>query len=456
MIHRFPIIFIFSIVLPVCGIAQEIDLRMNVDIASFRYDKSSSYVELYYSFPRTALAYQSQDGMFSGAAVIHTIIRSEDEEQDPVLKNWRVPVVVDDTTGMTDRTLIGRVHFLLEPGRYKFAVITRDEARPTVRDSLEILYQVRDFSGRTTNFSDIELASSIKKAEGDEENIFYKNTLEVVPNPTLLYGKQLPNLLYYAELYTAQHEHFVVKSEIVSSYGKTMVSNGYQRKGKMDSRVEVGSLNLGPLPTGVYTLILAYGDTTGAFSASQSKSFYVYNPDIPLDTLEATSIADLIAAEFSAMGEAELDVQFAMSRYIATGNEQEIWNSLDGSESKRKFMTKFWRDRDPDMQTPVNEYYDEYHQRIAVCNEQFRTAFREGWRSDRGRVYMLYGPPDYVERRTSESDMKPHEIWRYDYIEGGVEFIFVDRGGFNSYELVHSTKRNEVYNPDWERSASTY
>jgi hypothetical protein len=68
----------------------------------------------------------------------------------------------------------------------------------------------------------------------------------------------------------------------------------------------------------------------------------------------------------------------------------------------------------------------------------------------------MYGPPDYIERFSSESDMKPHEIWRYDYIEGGVEFVFVDKGGFNNYELVHSTKRNEVNNPDWERSAGTY
>lgn len=442
--------------LPLLTNAQESDLRMNVDLASFRYDKSNSFVELYYSLPRTGLAYEKLADRFTAAAVIHSIIRREDEEQDPVLKTWRVPVSVRDTSGLTDKTLIGRVHFLLEPGRYKFAVIARDEARPTVSDSVEVLFEVRDFSTRSTKFSDIELASSINRTEDDISNIFYKNTLEVIPNPTLLYGKQLPNLMYYSELYHTKHEEFIVRSEIVSSYGKTMVSKGHQRKGKLDSRVEVGSLNLSPLPTGVYTLILTYGDTTGTFSASQSKAFYVFNPDIPMDTSAAVSVADLIAVEFSSMGEAELDEQFSMAGYIATRDEKDIWESLEGSEPKRKFMTKFWRDRDPDIHTQRNEFYEEYQQRIAVTNEQFRSSFREGYRSDRGRVYIMYGPPDYVDRRASESDMKPHEIWRYDFIEGGVEFIFVDRGGFNSYELVHSTKRNEVYNPDWERTAGTY
>lgn len=449
-------VFVCLFFLPVLAAAQDGPLRMNVDIAAFKYDQEMSYVEMYYSFPRSALVYTQENGMFSGAAVVHTIIRREDEEADPVLKNWRVPVSVRDTAGMSEKALIGRVNYLLEPGRYSIAVITRDEARPQVSDSVQIRFEVRDFSRKSLRFSDIELASSIQKADEDPSNIFYKNTLEIVPNPTLLYGKPLPNVLYYAELYYPQDELFYIKSEIVSSYGKTMVSKARERQGKHDSRVEVGSLNLSTLPSGVYTLILSYGDTSGTFLESQSKPFFVFNPDIPLDTLEATEIADMIAAEFTAMSESELDEQFAVARYVSTSEEQDIWSSLSGTEPKKKFLTKFWRDRDSDVATPINEYYQEYRQRVAVTNDQFRSAFREGWRSDRGRVYIMYGPPDYVERLSSESDMKPHEIWRYDYIEGGVEFIFVDKGGFNNYELVHSTKRNEINNPDWERSASTY
>lgn len=447
-----------ALCLPMLAAAQSSQLQVSIDLAAFQYDGGTSYVEMYYSFPRGVLEYSRANGTYDGAAVLHSIIRNLDEEadQEPILKSWRVPISIQDTAGMLAKTLIGRVNYLLEPGRYNITVVTRDEKRPLVSDSVTIMYEVRDFSTRMVKFSDLELASSIERMEQDEANIFYKNTLEVVPNPTLLYGKQLPNVMYYAELYKVDMEHFLVKSEIVSSYGKTMSSKVRKRLGKHDSRVEVGSMNISPLPTGVYTLILSYGDTAGNYQHSQSKAFYVFNPDIPLDTLEASSIADLIAAEFSAMAEDELDEQFDMARYISTTEETDIFEALSGSESKKKFLTKFWRDRDPDPVTPINEFYQEYRQRIAICNEQFRTAYRSGWKSDRGRVYMLYGAPDYVERRSSESDMKPHEIWRYDAIEGGVDFIFVDRGGFSSFELVHSTKRNEINNPDWERSAGTY
>ena len=452
-----PVLALAAFLLPAGPTAaqQQDSFRMNIDLASFKYDQDVSYVEMYYSFSRSGIQYAKDNGTFTGAIVVHSIIRRDDEEMEPVLKTWRVPVTLSDTANLQDRTLIGRVNFLLEPGKYRFAVISRDEARPQVSDSVEIPFVVRDFGGRGAGISDVELASSIKKVADDPTNIFAKNTLEIIPNPTLLYGKAMPNLMYYAELYNVDIDPFVVKSEVVSSYGRTMSSRIHERSGKHASRVEVGQVNIGALPSGVYTLILAYGDSVGAYRQSQSKAFYVFNPDIPFDSLEAASVAGMIAAEFAGMGEDELNEHFDMARYISTSAERDVWGSLSGSESKRKFLTKFWRDRDSDPVTPFNEYYADYKQRIAVCNEQFRTAYRSGWRSDRGRVYMLYGPPDYIDRRSSESDMKPHEIWRYDYIEGGVDFIFVDRSGFNNFELVHSTKRNEINNPDWERSAST-
>ncbi|MCZ7558129.1 MAG: GWxTD domain-containing protein [Bacteroidia bacterium] len=455
--RTFCIAVVFAVaVLPATLLSQQDQkLRMDVDLASFRFGADTSFVELYYAFPRSALTFSYEEGVYRGAALMHAILRSQDRDEDPVLKAWRVPVQLQDTANLEQRSLIGRVNFLLKPGRYNITVIGRDEHQAALSDSVAMLYEVRGFGPKNPLFSDIELASSIERAEEDAANIFYKNTLEVIPNPALLYGKQLPNVLYYAELYNGDLEHFMVKSEIVSSYGKTMISTAKKRSGKHPSRVEVGSLNTSTLPSGVYTLILSLGDTTGQMKLSQSKMFYVFNPDIPLDTAAAVAVADLIAAEFTAMSESELDDQFAMATYICSKDERNIWKSLSGAEPKKKFLTKFWRDRDPDYSTPSNEAYDVYKQLIAAANEQFRTAYRKGWKSDRGRVFILYGPPDYVERRSNESDMKPHEIWRYDNIEGGVEFVFVDRGGFNDYELVHSTKRNEISNEDWQRNAST-
>jgi hypothetical protein len=76
---------------------------------------------------------------------------------------------------------------------------------------------------------------------------------------------------------------------------------------------------------------------------------------------------------------------------------------------------------------------------------------RNGWHTDRGRIYILYGEPDEVERFPNSDNVKPYEIWHYHQIESGVMFIFVDRTGSEDYTLVHSTKRGEVQDSNWEQ-----
>jgi hypothetical protein len=75
---------------------------------------------------------------------------------------------------------------------------------------------------------------------------------------------------------------------------------------------------------------------------------------------------------------------------------------------------------------------------------------REGWKTDRGRVYILYGEPDEIERYPDSEGRKPFEVWRFQKIEGGVEFVFVDRWKNGNYELITSTKRGELQDPNWE------
>ena len=88
---------------------------------------------------------------------------------------------------------------------------------------------------------------------------------------------------------------------------------------------------------------------------------------------------------------------------------------------------------------------------MEYANQAFRGTFREGWRTDRGRVMLVYGKPDEVERFPFSSDNKAYEVWHYFSLQGGIDFIFVDRRDMGDYELVHSTARGELYDPDWVR-----
>jgi len=91
----------------------------------------------------------------------------------------------------------------------------------------------------------------------------------------------------------------------------------------------------------------------------------------------------------------------------------------------------------------------EYFQRVAVANARFSIGNKQGWKTDQGRVYLLYGEPDEIDRYPSSLGERPYEIWYYNKIEGGIEFVFVDLTGFGEMQLVHSTSRNEIQDYDW-------
>jgi len=112
--------------------------------------------------------------------------------------------------------------------------------------------------------------------------------------------------------------------------------------------------------------------------------------------------------------------------YIITADEQRAFVKLRTDEEREQFIEAFWRRRDTNPDTEQNEYRDEYYERIAYANQNFAFASVQGWRTDRGRIHILYGAPDEI-RKTATG-----EVWKYRFIRGqggGVEFEFVDVSG---------------------------
>src|SRR5579863_3381388 len=128
--------------------------------------------------------------------------------------------------------------------------------------------------------------------------------------------------------------------------------------------------------------------------------------------------------------------------WIITDEERAAFRQLSNDEERDNFIEAFWQRRDPTPDTEENEYKEEHYRRIAYANEHFAAGI-PGWKSDRGRIYIMYGPPDEIDshpsggsydRPTAEgggsTSTYPFEDWRYRYLEGvGQEVIieFVDK-----------------------------
>ena len=138
-------------------------------------------------------------------------------------------------------------------------------------------------------------------------------------------------------------------------------------------------------------------------------------------------------------------------RWIITPEETSAFKQLSNDEERDAFIEQFWLRRDPTPDTPENEYKEEHYRRIAYANEHFAAGI-PGWRTDRGRIYIAYGPPDEIDAHPSggsyqrpieegggDTSTFPFEDWRYRYIEGIGEEInleFVDTCQCGDYHLT--------------------
>ena len=137
-------------------------------------------------------------------------------------------------------------------------------------------------------------------------------------------------------------------------------------------------------------------------------------------------------------------------RYVAEDRDLKIFGRLGGQDAQDKFLKVFWQKLDPTPDTAINERLIEHIRRMRFAESNFSGGHGQtGIDSDKGRIYVQYGPPSDKEYRSAVDSPKPYEIWTYEQ-RGTYEFVFRDRRGIGVYELVHSTYPGELFNPNWQ------
>jgi len=127
----------------------------------------------------------------------------------------------------------------------------------------------------------------------------------------------------------------------------------------------------------------------------------------------------------------------ALVRYIAKSDEIEKLEEA-APEERQKVWDEFWKSRDPTPGTEENEFKVEFFARVRYANEHF-SSLGPGWRTDRGMIYIQYGPADQVESFPHNIDGPPYEVWTYYSLRR--RFVFVDYDGFGRYELYTPGRR---------------
>jgi GWxTD domain-containing protein len=138
-------------------------------------------------------------------------------------------------------------------------------------------------------------------------------------------------------------------------------------------------------------------------------------------------------------------------RWIITDQELKAFKSLSNDEERDAFIEAFWQRRNPNPDSPENEFREEHYRRIAYANEHY-AAGKPGWMTDRGMIYIKYGPPDSIDSHPSggtydrpmdegggTTSTFPFEVWHYRYIEGigdNIDIEFVDTCMCGDYHMT--------------------
>jgi len=180
-------------------------------------------------------------------------------------------------------------------------------------------------------------------------------------------------------------------------------------------------------------------------SGSQSGQAQVTSQDQEVDPLkrprtgkEAIEAQKLVHKEITTAYKSWLDQDVA---YIISDEERKAFRNLSNDEERDAFIEQFWLRRNPNPDSPDNEFREEHYRRIAYANEHY-AAGKPGWKTDRGHIYIAFGPPDSVDSHPSggsyerpmdegggETSTFPFEVWHYRYLEGvgdNIDIEFVD------------------------------
>ena len=378
-----------------------------VNVASS--EPGMSRLNLYTEISYDNLQFIKRNELYEANYEISVIIYDRDGDQVDG-KVWQKQITVDsyDATNSQHDYSFDNSFFHLEPGDYEI-VLGFTDANTKQTHTLKQKERLKDFSSRSFSLSDVTMTENI-----EVDSLGVKSIKPVIPGYIRTTGT---NLFIYFEIYTDTilDRDLEYTYKIINADKKVIEQSTIERRLEMDRTLEYFRIDKNKLAHGVYTVIInaAYGSRKD----KTEKQFTIRWAGMP------ASIVDIKRAT-------------EQLKYIANKAEMEKIKKAPKSEKLKEFES-FWQGKDPTPGTLRNELMDVYYSRIDYSNKTFG-GFREGWKSDMGMIYIIFGPPNDIERHPFDRGDKPYEIWYY--YNTNRYFVFYDETGFGEYYLV---------NPDW-------
>jgi len=434
---------------------QQQPLTAYLQTKHFLDSQGNDYIELQFHYVGRSISYQQIDSNdWTGEiAVIIDIFQSE---QLVAQDAYRLPTPILQNGIIEDFYDIKR--FILPQGEYhcRIELIDLHVSDNSIKTNFSFL--IRPNLALLGAISDIFVAEWATPTR--DITPFSRSGYDIVPRISSFYPPDLVNIPYYFEVYWLSSDHktddlpaeFLIRTQLLDSSTQEPLP-GYTQESKhsVDSHVAVfKTLSIDILPTGSYTLKISTHKLTGEELAVQFYSFQRNNTDEIL----SYNVDLLLDSHFQESIHPDSTAYYLASMIPIAGQEQtrQIMATLRerDTEKNRRFIQSLWQ-----QSNPVDAYdsWMRYKERVQYVDLQFKTHFQAGFDTDRGRVYLQYGPPSRITEREVSASEYPYEMWEYNRIGNysNRKFIFYNPDLLhNTYRLLHSDMVGELKNPSWQ------
>ena len=313
-----------------------------------------------------------------------------------------------------------------------------------------------EFDKNEICFSDIELIDSYWQT--NEISKITKSGYAIVPLVTDYFSPEFTKIAYYFEIYNSDkyfnNTAYILRESIkIKETGNIAGNFNRVKKLKANSITPIlSSFNLENLPTGNYQLVTQIRDSNNLIVIENKLDFKRTNlrNDLNLTNLNAINFSNTFASRLKADS---LTEYIRCLSPIASSFESTLidYKTEKMSDStKRQFFYSFWYNRN---NTNPQKSWEDYKLKVQEVENMFATKIKRGYQTERGRIYLKYGPPNTITDRPNEPSAYPYQIWHYYKIGrfNNKRFIFyLPDLVTNDYEILHSDLQGEYFNNKWQ------
>lgn len=446
------------------------ELAANLSWSVFSTPDHKNYVETYMSVIGNSVIYtRNANGKFQASIDVMMTFWSNDTMR--VAKKYVLnSPEIDDSSKTVNFLDLQRIQ--LPVGYYSLQITLRDVNRTPAKTITNSRSLLMDIDPDSVSMSSVEFLESYTTAS--QAGILTKSGYDLIPYVSSFYPANMEQLRFYGEIYNLQRalrpeDKFVVMYYIESALNGQRLSdfNGFAKFNPQPVNSFLYSFNIASLPSGNYNLVVEVRNASNRLMAIRKTSFERFNPGVmmKLDDLAALDISATFVGKIN-NPDSLIEMIRCLRPISSTAEVEFAENRIKAGDVKlmQQYFYNFWLSRNE--ATPEAEWL-KYYAEVRKVNEQFGTQIMKGYQTDRGRVYLQYGPPDQRVIVNNEPSSYPYEIWQYYTIRPNTyalnmyqagnttqtnrRFVFCDFDLVtNKYELIHSDARGEVRDDNWK------